>query len=161
MFFTFWHTTTNPKKEKKAVLGYAAVPIYRDGRYIKQDSSLPPTPPKRKKTKVPPNAPIPLRIIIDERVQLPIAAEFPNRYLDPGVDSQIRWLDGKRELFSFRTRLVSSVYSRDEQYTTFLRDRERVKVPCLYLYPYLHLHLYLCRNLYLYLFLHLHLYSYL
>jgi hypothetical protein len=32
-------------------------------------------------------------------------------------------MEGKKELFTFRTRVVSSVYHRDENYTTFLRER--------------------------------------
>lgn len=98
LFFTFYHASANPKKDKRAVLGYAVVPLYRDGR-----------------------------IVLDERMRLPIASELPNRYLDPSAESSIKWLDGKKELFVVRTRILSSLYTRDENLATFMREKEKIK----------------------------------
>ncbi len=45
----------------QTVIGYAFAPLYKDGR-----------------------------LVIEDRMKLPIAAELPNRYLDPSSDSQIK-----------------------------------------------------------------------
>lgn len=98
LFFTFYHATANPKKDKRSILGYSFLPLYRDGR-----------------------------IVIDEKLRLPIAVDLPNRYLDPSVEASIKWLDGKKELFTIRTRVLSSLYTRDENLATFMREKDKIK----------------------------------
>ena len=38
-----------------------------------------------------------------------------------------QWLEGKKEFFSFRTKIISSLYTRDENLATFMRDKEKLK----------------------------------
>lgn len=62
-----------------------------------------------------------------QRTKLPIAVELPSRYLDPSMESSIKWLEGRKELFTLRARIVSSLYTRDENLATFMREKDKLK----------------------------------
>ena len=43
------------------------------------------------------------------------------------MESSIKWLEGRKELFTLRARIVSSLYTRDENLATFMREKDKLK----------------------------------
>ncbi|EFA78484.1 DOCK family protein [Heterostelium album PN500] len=99
LLVTFYHLGCRPSKknEKPEVcLGYCAIRLFENEQ-----------------------------IIVDGKYKKPVASVFPPKYLDMEAKEQVNtkmWVDNKKPVFSFRTRLVSSIYPQDPLLSFLLKD---------------------------------------
>eukprot|EP01133_Synstelium_polycarpum_P004982 gene4982-5796_t len=64
-------------------------------------------------------------VIVDGKYKKPMATVFPPRYLEMEAKEQANtkmWVDNKRPVFAFRTRLVSTVFPQDPVLAFILKD---------------------------------------
>ncbi|KYQ91082.1 DOCK family protein [Tieghemostelium lacteum] len=68
------------------------------------------------------------QIIVDNKYKKPVATVFPPKYLaeeakDPKDPTNLKmWVDNKKPVFSFRTRVISSIYPQDPVLSFMLRN---------------------------------------
>eukprot|EP00026_Physarum_polycephalum_P000226 Phypoly_transcript_00226.p1 GENE.Phypoly_transcript_00226~~Phypoly_transcript_00226.p1 ORF type:complete len:1906 (-),score=310.18 Phypoly_transcript_00226:3-5720(-) len=55
----------------------------------------------------------------EETITLPVALEFPPRYLSPETDALIRYIENRKPVFTVRTKMVSSIRTSDENLQGF------------------------------------------
>ncbi|XP_066266769.1 dedicator of cytokinesis protein 9-like isoform X2 [Branchiostoma lanceolatum] len=112
LLFTFHHVScdqsvkgsTKKKDNVETVVGYAWLPILKDGKINLQDEE-----------------------------SLPISAHLPPGYLTHKplgmgkiAGPEIKWVDGGKKLFTLSTRLASSIYSKDMHMNNFYSHCEKV-----------------------------------
>ncbi|XP_029112772.1 dedicator of cytokinesis protein 9-like isoform X5 [Scleropages formosus] len=103
LFFTFFHVscdsnskaTTKKKDQVETQVGYAWLPLLKDGRVITSEQ------------------------------QIPVAANQPAGYLScqEGISKhsgpEVKWVDGGKPLFKVSTHLVSTIYTQDQHLHNF------------------------------------------
>eukprot|EP01113_Clastostelium_recurvatum_P012359 TRINITY_DN1641_c0_g1_i2.p1 TRINITY_DN1641_c0_g1~~TRINITY_DN1641_c0_g1_i2.p1 ORF type:complete len:1978 (-),score=555.53 TRINITY_DN1641_c0_g1_i2:59-5992(-) len=103
LLVTFYHVSCKPPKKTKAsekpemALGYVAIKLLQG-----------------------PNG----TIIPDGKHTAPVALVFPPKYLDMmdhGQEGIMKWVDNKKDVFAFSTRVVSSTYTQDPSLATLLQ----------------------------------------
>eukprot|EP01117_Protostelium_nocturnum_P018478 TRINITY_DN7737_c0_g1_i3.p1 TRINITY_DN7737_c0_g1~~TRINITY_DN7737_c0_g1_i3.p1 ORF type:complete len:1870 (-),score=707.33 TRINITY_DN7737_c0_g1_i3:192-5801(-) len=99
LFFTFYHIqcdTKKAKKEEKAEIGFAFIPLLKSG------------------------------VIMDDGLHsLPVGTVFQPHYRSPKVQEVIKWMDSKKGVFNIKTKLTSSVYCQDESIQHFLSTYDK------------------------------------
>jgi len=121
VLFSFYHVGCKVKKgqpTEETLLGYSWLPILDNGQYIFFFFFF-------FCRVVPTDSPFLCSIIGDSVLNLPIASELDKQY---DTSTANKYMDGKKPLFSVRTKLVSSMYTHDPHVTSFfnaLQDASR------------------------------------
>uniref|UniRef100_A0AAX7V425 Dedicator of cytokinesis 9 n=1 Tax=Astatotilapia calliptera TaxID=8154 RepID=A0AAX7V425_ASTCA len=100
LLFTFYHVScdsnskasTKKREQVEMQVGYAWLPLLKDGRVIMNES------------------------------QIPVAANLPAGYLscqEGHLGPEVKWVDGGKPLFKVSTHLVSTVYTQDQHLHNF------------------------------------------
>ncbi|KAF2071777.1 hypothetical protein CYY_006905 [Polysphondylium violaceum] len=93
ILFTFYHITcqkTDKENQFDAPVGHAVLPLMQNGK-----------------------------LLGDETFNLPVGYEFPPRYMKRETENLIRYIDNKKPIFQVRSKLVSSIYSTDDNLNQF------------------------------------------
>jgi len=103
IFFTFYKVSCKTKPGKREIIGYALLPLYNKNR-----------------------------LLVDDVYQLPIASKLPKNYLTPYVDrvetnEELHWRSSSSASFQVRVRMLSSLFSPDEQVYGFLHTFPNAK----------------------------------
>lgn len=101
LLFCFYSVPTSGKKESATLVGRAAVPLVSpEGTLLEMGAQT-----------------------------VPIAQSMLPGYLDPAVQTHFKWLDSRKPLFSFSTRLQSSVHSTNAAICALSRALPRFVAP--------------------------------
>eukprot|EP00007_Cunea_sp_BSH-02190019_P005574 CAMPEP_0174233870 /NCGR_PEP_ID=MMETSP0417-20130205/3789_1 /TAXON_ID=242541 /ORGANISM="Mayorella sp, Strain BSH-02190019" /LENGTH=1779 /DNA_ID=CAMNT_0015312155 /DNA_START=274 /DNA_END=5609 /DNA_ORIENTATION=+ len=91
----FYHLACQQKRKKDVQveneLGFAVIPLFEDGR-----------------------------IVPDDQHARPVSITYCQHYMKPSAVDKLKYVDGGKQVFTYRTRLESSIYSQEYNLNAFL-----------------------------------------
>ena len=62
------------------------------------------------------------RILDDTKHDVPVASSIVPGYLSPDAEANIKWVDNKKQIFSFSSTLCSTIFTQDSNLNEFFKQ---------------------------------------